>query len=247
MSDVAAAVQIDLALHFGLAGSAISLFLWRIGDAGEVLRSVRMHSARIRAGFASARVSAQYWVSGAQCLLKLIGGLSTVLMLRNSLKYIDLVERLVGPEALRLDGGIFDSLWHESEIITAHAIVVCGVATLAFFGDYCLALIGRYLDSETSRDQEVVTHPFVIPKDWKDDPAALWEERIRLAVAHEKLAGRSGADLEQALDSGDWRRSWSVWARCVVAFGRLAAEQVGTRKTAREAGYRSPQRQERVS
>lgn len=223
MSDVTGAVQIDLALHFGLAGSAISLFLWRMGDVGEVLRSVRASSVRLRAGFISTRSTAQYWVGIAQGLLKILGGLSTILMLHNSLNYVNLVERLVGPESERLDAGIFESLWHESELITARAILVCGVATLAFFGDYCLALIGRYLDfGSTLRKGDVVTHPFVIPRDWKDDPAALWEERIRLAATREKL---NGGDLERAVSSGDWRRNWSVWSRCVVAFGRIAAEQ----------------------
>lgn len=223
IASIDSAIALDQKVHLGLLAVTATLIIWALGSARQLGGDIRILRARLHRGFGSRQVFAGLLLKYSELGLKALGSCLAVAVIYYAFRYFETAEKLVGPGAAALDGGLFHLLWENSEALTHSMLAVASLAIAAFLSAFVIGSIPPWIGGDVGKgDLPNFSHSFCIPRSWREFPEAMWEERLqrvqaRLAneAADERIA--AGRRLTAYLDSGVWRHDWQAWAECVHA------------------------------
>lgn len=217
MIDITLAVQIHLAMHLGLIAVTVTLIIWAIADIKDIIRKNILLSNYNKTGFGTSTTEIVYICSWLQLCLKIAAFIITIVVFYYTFKYVMILGKMVGSNAYSLDFGVYDSLWHKSEKLTDTTIMYTRLVCIVFFFDYLASLYTIKLDE---KEIPRFSHARIIPKEWRSNPEALWENRIKQIAQ---------GDLQNALKERQWLKDWPTWTKCVLGYEILTSQKLNDR------------------
>lgn len=222
MKDITLAVQIHLAMHIGLIAVTVTLILWRIADTKDIIRQNILLRNYNKTGFGTSTTRIVYMYNWFQLCSKFAACIITILVFYYTIKYIRILEKMVGSNGFSLDFGVYDSLWHQSEQLTKTTITYTALVSISFFIDYLISLFLTKACFSSLDEKEIprFSHARIIPKEWHSNPEALWENRIKQIAQ---------GDLQNALKERQWLKDWPTWTKCVLGYEILTSQKLNDR------------------
>ncbi len=217
MTDLTAGLHIRLIQILSLLAVVAALFVWRANTLPGLLDQLSLLNRWRRTGFAPPWLNRVLWSRILELAFWGPTGVGIPLFCLNASDYLSLMDRLVMASS-SLDFAMVQRLAHHADQVKQISIRL-GFQTLFTLLAGWLLTICLHPRSVAEDDIPSDTNPSIIPADWDEAPAAMWEYRIERAFI--ELSGPDSSraeELKRARDSGRWRSDWPTWTRCVVGY-----------------------------